>query len=146
MSKEENQNDKEDLLYVNVSDGIYVSDIVDVQLSDITITAHLEDGEEKNFSIPREIPSNEIAQSVSDALCIPADASAPFQEFITEKVEYAKKEGWEGKMELGLPLQKLHPSLPEFKILSLELKTGQKITYKKYTTKKQQPKGEQNSK
>jgi len=50
------------------------------------------------------------------------------------QVEYIKKEPWEGKIELSLPLQKFHPHLPSLKILSLEVRAGQKITYKKYTT------------
>jgi len=58
-------------------------------------------------------------------------------------VEYIKKEPWEGKIELSLPLQKFHPHLPSLKILSLEVRAGQKITYKKYTVKSQQPKDEQ---
>jgi len=135
MSEDKNQNDKEDLLYVNVSDGIYVSDVVDVQLSDITITARREDGEEQNITIPREVPSDAIAQSVSDALSIPEEASAPFQELIIEEIEHVKREPWEAKLDISLPLHKLHPRLPDLKLVSLQVKSGQRITAKKYTMK-----------
>jgi hypothetical protein len=141
MNEDESQNGKGRALNVNIFDGIGVSDAVTVERSDITITARREDGEEQNISIPREVPSDEIAQSVSDALCIPADVSAPFQELIVESIEQVKREPWEVKIDLSLPLQKLHPRLPELKILSLTVKTGQKSTYKRLTIKKQLPKG-----
>lgn len=143
MNEDENQNNKDSVLNINVSDGIGISDEVTVELSDITITTRGEDNEEHNIVFPQAVSSDVIAQSLSDELCIPADSSDLFQEFIKEKVEYIKKEPWEGKIELSLPLQKFHPHLPSLKILSLEVRAGQKITYKKYTVKSQQPKDEQ---
>jgi len=143
MSEDENQNNMKRTLNINVSDGIGISDEVTVELSDITITTRGENNEEHNIVFPQAVSSDVIAQSLSDELCIPADASDFFKEVITEKVEYIKKEPWEGKIELSLPLQKFHPHLPSLKILSLEVRAGQKITYKKYTVKSQQPKDEQ---
>jgi len=138
MSEDEKQNNKESVRHINVNDEIKISDDVTVEVSDFTITARSENNEEHNIVFPQAASSDVIAQSLSDALCIPADGSASFQDFIIEHIEQVRKEPWEGKMNFSLPLQKLHPRLPNLKILSLELKTGQKSTYKKYTIKSQQ--------
>ena len=140
MSEDENQNNKESVLHINVSDEIKISDDVTVEVSDITITARSEDNEEHNIVFPQAVSSDVIAQSLSDVLCIPADGSASFKEFIIENIEHVKKEPSGVKIDFSLPLQKLHPRLPNLKILSLEVKTGQKSTYKKYTIMSQQPK------
>ncbi len=68
MSEDEKQNNKENVLQVNVYDEIKVSDDVTVEPSDITITARGEDDEELKFVFGQAVSSDAIAQSVSDAL------------------------------------------------------------------------------
>ncbi len=140
MSGDKSQDDKPKAFDIVMNDQIGLSDSFTVEASDITITAYHQDGEEQNIVFPQEVPSDVIARSVSDALCIPGDATAPFQELIAESVEHVKKGSWEGKMEIGLPLSKLHPWLPDLKLLSVQVKSGEKSTYKKTTIKTQLPK------
>ncbi|HUS71513.1 MAG TPA: hypothetical protein VMY06_00490 [Sedimentisphaerales bacterium] len=137
MSEDENQNNKKNDLNVNVSDGIKISEDITVEPSDITVTARSEDNEEKKIIFSQAVSSEVIAQDLSDALCISGDDSAPFQDLIKEWIEYVKKEPWEGKMGLNLPLDKIHPRLPNIN-WSFEFRTGQKTTIKKYTSKRQQ--------
>jgi len=59
MSEEKKQNDKEkkDVLHVNEGDEINVSDIIDVQPSDITVTAQRID-EIQSIIVPRAVISS----------------------------------------------------------------------------------------
>ena len=141
MCHDKNQKDKEDVLDINEGDEINVSDFIEVQSSDITVTAQREDGEEQNIIFQREIPSDAIAQQVSDVLSIPENVSYSFQKLIFEKVEEIKKKPTKFKLN-GPSLYKLFQWPPDFNILSLEVKTGEKIIHRKTTIKMQLPKNE----
>ena len=92
MGKEENQNNKENELYINVGDEIKITDDVTVEVSDITMTARIKDNEQLKFVFPRAVSSEVIAQYLNDALCIPLESTSFFKDFIIENIEHVKKD------------------------------------------------------